>query len=95
MDGQQIQFDLWLQKAKELYNIQQQKKSLESKEKTLAAQLKMIQKDEAMSFGGIRYFYEERLGTIDYASIPELKEINLEQYRKPIIKVWKLAVESI
>ncbi len=35
----------------------------------------------------------KRQGNIDYATIPELKAINLEDYRKPTSTYWKLTLE--
>ncbi len=64
-------------------------------EKELANQLKELQGNEPLSFGGIRYFYEERIGSVDYSAIPELKQIDLDRYRKPIVRVWKLIIENI
>jgi hypothetical protein len=90
-----FQSELWLQKAKELYNIQQQRKLIEKTEKELSEQLKALQYNEPMVYGGIRYFYEERLGNINYEKISALKTIDFEQYRNPSVRVWKLNIESI
>lgn len=87
--------DIWLSKAKELYNLQQQRKNIEKLEKELSDQLKIMQHDECLSYGGIRYYYEERSGSVDYSAIPELKKIDLSLYRKPPVKVWKISIESI
>jgi len=39
---------------------------------------------------GIKIIKSNRKGNVDYAKIPELKEIDLEQYRKPSIETWRI-----
>ena len=90
-----INEDLWLSRATELYNIQQKRKELEKSEAVLASELKQMQQLKPMSFGGIRYSFEERVGTINYSSIPELQAVDLEWYRNAPIRVWKLTIEQV
>ena len=40
--------------------------------------------------GGIRLHKQVRKGLVDYNSIPELKIVNLDKYRKPCIQSWRL-----
>jgi len=85
----------WLENAKSLYNIQQERKALEKKEQELSIKLREFSQHEACSYGGMKYFYEMRSGSIEYGAIPEIQHVNLELYRKPAVKVWKLAIESV
>lgn len=85
----------WLMKAKELYNLQQQRRFLEKREKELSLELQALSNNEEKSYGGIRYYYEIRTGYINYHEIPELKNVNLDLYRKPSMKAWKLVVENL
>lgn len=87
--------DVWLYKARELYNIQQQRKALEKVESQLVDDLKKLQDNQPFSFGGMKFYYEQRTGNVDYSSIPELKNVNLDLYRKSLVKVWKISVENI
>jgi hypothetical protein len=90
-----IKNNVWLSKAKELYTITQERLALEKKEHLLALELRDLSNYEAYSFGGLSYFIETRLGSIDYSSIPELKNLDLNRYRKGPVKVWKLKVEVV
>ena len=90
-----IKNNVWLSKAKELYTITQERLALEKKEHLLALELRDLSNYEAYSFGGLIYFIETRLGSIDYNSIPELKNLDLNRYRKGPVKVWKLKVEIL
>lgn len=84
---------IWLSKARELYNVTQERLALEKKEHTLALELRDLSDYKSYSFGGLNYFIETRLGPIDYGSIPEIKNIDLNKYRKAPVQVWKLKVE--
>lgn len=85
----------WLMKAKELYNIQQQRRALEKREAELGIELRTLSNNQPMSFGGMRYYFEIRSGYVDYNAIPELKNIDLNKYRKPNVITWKLAIDAI
>lgn len=39
---------------------------------------------------GLRVLEVERKGSVDYTAIPELKNIDLDQYRKPSTKFWQI-----
>lgn len=74
----------WLQKKQELENIEQE-------EKTLRNELIELANCQSSHGGGIRLTYSTRKGAIDYRSIPCLKEVDLEKYRKPSTSVWSLS----
>jgi hypothetical protein len=86
---------VWLEKAKTLFNIQQERKALEKAEQDLSQELRALQGHEPLSYGGIKYYYEIRTGSVDYSIIPELQSVDLELYRKGPSKVWKLAIEKV
>lgn len=54
---------------------------------------KMIEASEGISCEGqlCRLLKYERKGSIDYASIPELEKVDLEQYRKPSSYAWRIS----
>lgn len=74
----------WLQKKRELENIEQVEKMLRNELIELAC-------NQSSQGGGIRLTLSTRKGTVDYRTIPCLKEIDLEIYRKPPSKVWCLS----
>jgi hypothetical protein len=77
----------WLQKKEELEALQLEEKKLREELIELAA-------NQSSQGGGIRLTLSTRKGLIDYQSIPALKEIDLEKYRKPYAKVWTLSKNS-
>lgn len=80
----------WLITAQLCYQIQQERKSLEQKEKELFAQLKALSENKTRHEGEFIYMKEMRSGSIEYAAIDILKEVNLELFRKPSVETWKL-----
>jgi len=85
----------WLLKAKELWTIKKTIRKWQNIEKNLAAELRDIFDNDAHEYRGVRYYYELRDGAIDYSAIPELKGVNLNQYRKDAVVVWKLEVTGL
>jgi len=77
--------------AEKLLEIQKKIKFLKIKEKEEAERLKSICGEETTSFNGYTYKNIERKGSIKYTLIPELKKINLEQYRSEPTSYWKLS----
>lgn len=73
----------WLQKKQELEAIEKEEKKLRDELIALAGNLNS-------KGGGIRLSLSIRRGLVDYQSIPVLKEIDLEKYRKPSTSVWTL-----
>ena len=86
---------IWLSKAKELYNVTQERLMLEKKEKILSLELRDLSNHEEAQFGGLKFYIETRLGVIDYSGIPELRNVDLNQYRRAPVKVWKLKIETL
>ncbi|MBS0585736.1 MAG: YqaJ viral recombinase family protein [Verrucomicrobia bacterium] len=74
----------WLQTKQDLENIEQE-------EKILRNELIELANNRNSQGGGIRLTLSTRKGTVDYRTIPCLKEMDLEMYRKPSSKVWSLS----
>lgn len=83
----------WILKAKELYRIREMRRNMEKMEEELMGQLKVLSGNQSARGGGLRFELTERKGQINYKIIPELKEVNLEQYRCEPVYVWKLSLE--
>jgi len=81
----------WESVAREAYKAQKMRKEYEDLEKRLLDDLKALSNNENSEFGQFRFQKIERKGSINYAAIPLLKEIDLEPYRRqePIV-AWKL-----
>jgi hypothetical protein len=44
------------------------------------------------SWGGVQASRVFRKGSINYKNVPELKNIDLEKYRKPASEFWKITI---
>lgn len=83
----------WIGIARDLMKIRQQIKELEAQEKRIAQALKSHSEGLCSKGGGFVWSASYRKGSVDYASIPQLRGIDLEQYRKDSIEVWSLSYE--
>lgn len=103
--GQQ-EFDEWLNKynskksmadksSQELVGEWKRVKSslaaLQSEEESLRAALIMRYQDKPSELSGLKVELVKRKGSISYSSIPQLKELDLEQYRGDYIEYWKIS----
>jgi putative phage-type endonuclease len=66
----------------------------EEKLKTLRSQLSLLVPHKRARFYGVRFTRTERKGAIDYAKVPALNGVDLEQYRKPPIEVTNVVLED-
>ena len=82
----------WVKKATELKLVQQSRKEIEESEKQLLAELKDLSGFEPSKGGQFRFDYVMRKGSVEYKNIPELKNVDLEAYRKEEVQVWKLEI---
>jgi putative phage-type endonuclease len=80
----------WKNLALSWKDVQQQIKSLEEKSSHLREQLISMAGNNNVMGSGIRLCKQTRKGTVNYGAIPELIGVDLNQYRKPPINVWKL-----
>lgn len=84
------QDEKWAAKAKEVFDLQQQRKLWEEKEAMALTELKEMTGDLNSFGGGYKYECSIRMGSIDYKAIPQLKGVNVDLYRKPTVAIWKL-----
>lgn len=80
----------WVSVAAELHQLKQLIKEQEKKEAELSTLLRKLSDNKSAMLWNYIYNCEYRRGVIDYDLIPEIKTINLEQYRKPVVQSWKL-----
>lgn len=76
--------------ASKLLSIEKQLKELETEEKELKNELILQCKEKNSIIGDLKLSKVTRKGNVDYNMIPELKEVNLEKYRKSNSEYWKL-----
>ena len=83
------------EKAKAYREKMELLKSLEAETDTLKKEmLALVDHPRAIGYG-IKIMRYVRKGNIDYAKIPELKALNLEQYRKPMSEITKVEIVDI
>ncbi len=83
----------WITAASEWAKINQSYKELEKKEKALKDRLIYLSENKNCKGGGVKYSSYIRKGSIDYESIPELKDVNLENYRKNPTQINRLTTD--
>ncbi len=80
----------WKVQADRWNDIFLQTKALKEEEVDCRKKLISLAGDGNAIGHGIRLAKIMRKGTVDYKAIPELKEVNLESYRKKPIETWRL-----
>ena len=80
----------WNVVAEKLYKLQKEMQEMDLYAKMLKKEL--INLSAEKNTCGIDYYLqqEERRGLVDYKVIPELKDVDLEQYRKNKTVCWKI-----
>lgn len=91
--GDHMDYIRWIEVASKAYELQLKRKELEDEEDQLIKELKSLSEDQSQRAGGYWFIRSERKGSIDYAQIPMLKDINLESFRRPNTYIWKLTKE--
>lgn len=85
-----MQDEKWKETAQEYMKIKKDLSLMEQKEKQLKQTLiDMSGRSNAMG-AGIKLSKVMRKGTVNYASIPLLKNIDLDLYRNPYIESWRV-----
>lgn len=80
----------WTQVSQKWLKIHQQLVDLEQEEKALRDELIQMSNNQNTKGGGITLTRTVRKGTVQYNLIPELKNIDLEKFRKEPAEVWRL-----
>lgn len=80
----------WLDASKKWLTIHEQLVTLGKEEKALRESLIQMAGVHNAIGGGIRVTRSLRKGNIQYRKVPELQDLDLEQYRKEPSEVWRL-----
>lgn len=83
----------FLQASSEWKEINEKLKLLEKQEKEIRETLISMCHDKSTKGGGLKIFPCVRKGNVDYSQIPELKAVNLDNYRKESTKYWRIGSE--
>lgn len=76
--------------AAEAYKLKMTIKSLEKQYDSLMSCLKESFNQGQSRWDNYQLTVTSRPGSVDYASIPELKSVDLDKYRKDPVQVYKL-----
>jgi hypothetical protein len=87
-----VNSNAWLNLANQLSQTIAQRKKYELEEENIKAQLKLLQDNKSFECGRFSFVCETRKGTVQYNKIPELTNVDLEQYRSGEIETWRFKV---
>lgn len=73
-----------------LYAIQQNRRKLLKQEEEIKKEILRLTNEKNVVCGGFAYTKSLRKGSVKYADIPQLKNVNLDAYRGADITAWKL-----
>ena len=74
----------------ELIQVKLEIKNLDVKKDLIEEKLKSMMKANQVQCNDFELKWSDRKGSIDYAAIPELKKVNLENYRKPSTQIFSV-----
>jgi hypothetical protein len=83
--------EIWNEAAENYRLAKFQLKKFEATEKQLRNQLIEMTKGVNTLGCGIKVEKNSRKGNVDYTLIQELKNLDLDQYRKPSFDVWRIS----
>ena len=81
----------FLSYAKELLDIQEKLYDLNMKRRYVEKVLREKLDNKTYEACGYKYETTGRVGAVIYEDIPELKSVDLEQYRGAPVNVWRLS----
>lgn len=80
----------WVNKAQEIRKIQEQLDPLEQRFEELRKDLIYLSNGQRCIGGGIKTNRFLCKGSVDYSKVPQLQNVDLEQYRKKSIEKWRV-----
>ncbi len=84
----------WVEVVKKYQEVSQQAKIYANEEEKYKNMLIAMSNNRNCKGGGIKLTRVGRKGTVDYSKIPELEDIDLEEYRKPGSYYWTVKWEK-
>lgn len=89
IDGDFVQCtdDNWMRLVARLQEV----KKFQEEEKVIRQELILLANGKNSMGGGIKVSKHMRKGVVDYSAIPQLHDIDLEQYRKKSTEYWRIA----
>lgn len=84
----------WLNSVSTWKEVNEKLKDIKEQEKKVRASIIGMCHNQRSKGGGVQVLKIVEKGRIDYSLIPELKNVNLNVYRKPSIEKWKITKEK-
>ena len=84
----------WIDLANKLYEIQQKISFLEDEKSKLHKELQILSDHKDSCAAGYEFKECSRAGIVNYKIIPELKDLDLSQYRNSDVSYWKLTYKK-
>jgi len=81
----------WTKLAKDLLTVKEIIKEMENQEKEMTASLISMSGNQNTTADGVKFTRSFRKGNVDYSAIQELKDVDLEKYRKESSITWRLS----
>lgn len=82
----------WPEAVNQYKEVCEKIKELEKDEERIRQQLILLSGEKNSHGGGIKLTKSLTKGAIDYSNIPELKDVDLERYRKKSFRKWRISV---
>lgn len=95
IDHKEMESDEWIQLAAQYRIVKENLKTLEAMESEIRNKLTHLAGTHSSTGGGLSITKIVRKGAIDYTVIPQLKDMDLEPYRKDETVYWKVSVLSL
>lgn len=83
--------DIWVQAANSWLELQQKKSEILEQEEELRESLIRMSGNSNTQGAGIKLSKIIRKGNVDYKEIPELKNVDLDKYRKEPLEMWRIS----
>ncbi len=80
----------WVQAAEKAYELQQLAKKYNDLKREAMNTLQSISKYRSKIDGGFCFELSHRKGSVNYKNIPQLKYVDLDEYRGNDVDIWKL-----
>lgn len=85
-----VEDDYTVRLAQEYFNLRERIKQLESQQESVKEALVRHMPAKKCYCAGLTIQQVETPGRVDYSAIPQLKEVDLNLYRKPPTKTWRV-----
>lgn len=84
----------WMERANEVAEVRRELKDLKEREAFLISELILFAEGRNAFGGEVRLTHASRKGSVNYSSIPQLKEVDLDQFRGESKQYWRVTTPN-